>query len=205
MTTKIRQEQLGVLDLTGLDGSGISDIDASNITSGTLADARVSQSSVTQHEGALSITEGQISDLGNYSVVGHSHTKSDITDFAHTHVEADITNLGSYLTDAPSDGNSYARNNGAWSQITSVGTTILSNGSQSIAGGGNWVPPAGVYTMLSEQTPDFELQLFIGSPGAWVAPSSATGIAGTIICDGVNVRIANTGGGAKTVYWQKYD
>jgi len=39
---------------------------ASDVTSGTLADARISESSVTQHESALSITESQISDLGTY-------------------------------------------------------------------------------------------------------------------------------------------
>ena len=39
---------------------------ASDITSGTLDDARVAQSNVTQHEAALSITESQISDLGSY-------------------------------------------------------------------------------------------------------------------------------------------
>lgn len=39
---------------------------AGDITSGTLADARVAQSNVTQHEAALTITESQISDLGSY-------------------------------------------------------------------------------------------------------------------------------------------
>lgn len=39
---------------------------ASDVTSGTFADARISQSSVTQHEAALTITESQISDLGSY-------------------------------------------------------------------------------------------------------------------------------------------
>ena len=38
----------------------------SAIISGTFADARISQSSVTQHQAALSITESQISDLGTY-------------------------------------------------------------------------------------------------------------------------------------------
>lgn len=38
---------------------------ASDITSGTLADARVAESNVTQHEAALSITESQISDLSH--------------------------------------------------------------------------------------------------------------------------------------------
>lgn len=37
--------------------------DASDIASGTLADARISASSVTQHEGTLSITASQITDL----------------------------------------------------------------------------------------------------------------------------------------------
>lgn len=39
---------------------------ASQIASGTFDDARIAQSSVTQHEAALTITESQISDLGNY-------------------------------------------------------------------------------------------------------------------------------------------
>lgn len=36
---------------------------ASDVTSGTFADARIAQSNVTQHQAALSITESQISDL----------------------------------------------------------------------------------------------------------------------------------------------
>lgn len=36
------------------------------LTSGTLADARVAASNVTQHQAALTITESQISDLGSY-------------------------------------------------------------------------------------------------------------------------------------------
>lgn len=39
---------------------------AGDIASGTFADARIAQSNVTQHQGALSITESQISDLGAY-------------------------------------------------------------------------------------------------------------------------------------------
>lgn len=41
-------------------------LEAADIQSGTFADARISQSSVTQHQAALSITESQISDLGSY-------------------------------------------------------------------------------------------------------------------------------------------
>jgi hypothetical protein len=39
---------------------------ASDIQTGTFADARIAESSVTQHQAALSITESQISDLGTY-------------------------------------------------------------------------------------------------------------------------------------------
>ncbi len=47
--------------------SRIPNLAASKITTGTLATGRISEASVTQHEGALTITEAQISDLGTYS------------------------------------------------------------------------------------------------------------------------------------------
>jgi len=40
--------------------------DAGDVSTGTFADARISESSVTQHQAALSITESQISDLQSY-------------------------------------------------------------------------------------------------------------------------------------------
>ena len=46
--------------------SNISGLAATVITSGTFADAQISETSVTQHEAALSITESQISDLQSY-------------------------------------------------------------------------------------------------------------------------------------------
>ncbi|MGW8177179.1 MAG: phage tail fiber domain-containing protein [bacterium] len=49
--------------------SGLSAIAASQITSGTFADARIAQTNVTQHQAALSITESQISDLGSYQTL----------------------------------------------------------------------------------------------------------------------------------------
>ena len=61
----------------------------SAVTWANVPDANITQSSVTQHQAALSITESQ------------------------------ITDLGAYLTDAPSDGNNYARKNGAWASVVS--------------------------------------------------------------------------------------
>lgn len=66
-------------------------------TAGFITDYTVTQGDVTQHQAALSITESQIS------------------------------NLGSYLTDAPSDGSQYARKDGVWSPITGAsGGTVTS-------------------------------------------------------------------------------
>lgn len=51
------------------NGAGVlswNSLAASDIASGTFADARISESSVTQHQAALSITESQISDFGSY-------------------------------------------------------------------------------------------------------------------------------------------
>jgi len=64
-----------------LSAGDIPNLDASKITSGTFADARIAQSNVTQHEGALSITESQISDLGSYLT---SVALNDITDVSIT-------------------------------------------------------------------------------------------------------------------------
>lgn len=55
-------------------------IDAGQVTSGAFDDARVAESNVTQHEGALTITESQISDLSAYiDTAGRSLTKDGST------------------------------------------------------------------------------------------------------------------------------
>lgn len=52
---------------------------AADIVSGTLADARIAQSSVTQHQAALTITESQISDLGSYITASSTNTLTNKT------------------------------------------------------------------------------------------------------------------------------
>ncbi len=49
---------------------------ASDTTTGTFANARISEASVTQHEGALTLTESQISDLGPYAPATTSRTEA---------------------------------------------------------------------------------------------------------------------------------
>lgn len=51
-------------------GSGVASfraLDTADIASGTLADARVAASNVTQHQGAITITESQVSDLSHFT------------------------------------------------------------------------------------------------------------------------------------------
>lgn len=69
----------GTLNATNINASGtvtgaafLGNMSAVNITSGQLADPRVAESNVTQHEAALTITESQISDLGSYVLTSGS-------------------------------------------------------------------------------------------------------------------------------------
>jgi hypothetical protein len=77
---------------------------ASEITSGTLANARISEGSVTQHQAALSVTESQISDLQSY-LTSYTVTQADVTGHqaALTLTESQISDLGAYITDVTGD------------------------------------------------------------------------------------------------------
>lgn len=61
---------------------------AGDVTSGTFANARISASSVTQHQASLSITESQISDFGSYSLSSHNHTVASLSDVTITTIAA---------------------------------------------------------------------------------------------------------------------
>lgn len=65
---------------TQLDGKAATSHNhaAADIISGSLADARISESSVTQHEAALSVTESQVSDLGTYLSDGDQITDLEV-------------------------------------------------------------------------------------------------------------------------------
>lgn len=76
-------------------GGGSATTDASDLTSGVLADARVQQSNITQHQASLSITESQISDLGTYATTAQLATKADQSSLntTNTNVSANTTAL----------------------------------------------------------------------------------------------------------------
>ncbi len=67
----------GVVSVAGRVGTVV--LNASDIASGTFADARISLSSVTQHQTGLTITESQIADLQSYAPASHTHAQADIT------------------------------------------------------------------------------------------------------------------------------
>ena len=83
---------LNVLAADGTDWDSTA-LTAAHIQSGTFADARIAASNVTQHEAALTITEGQISDLGSYLTANQTITLSgDVTGSGTTAITATIAN-----------------------------------------------------------------------------------------------------------------
>ena len=70
--------------------TGVVTLAAADITSGTLADARISESSVTQHESALTITESQISDLSG-GVADDSVTNAKLANVATATIKGRTT------------------------------------------------------------------------------------------------------------------
>jgi len=77
------------------------DLDDTAVTPGSYGSAGSVATFTVDQQGRLtaagsttiSITESQISDLGNYAVVGHSHTLSDITDVTATASEVNLLDL----------------------------------------------------------------------------------------------------------------
>lgn len=73
--------------------SDIPDLSAAKVTSGTFADARISESSVTQHQSALTITKSQISDRANWDTA-YGWGDHSVAGYATTgYVDTSISNL----------------------------------------------------------------------------------------------------------------
>jgi len=80
---------------------------ASDIQSGTFADARIAESNVTQHEAALSITESQISDLQSYLTSVALNDVSDVTITSASNGQVLKYNGSAWINDTDAGGIEY--------------------------------------------------------------------------------------------------
>lgn len=126
---------------------------AADITSGTFADARISASSVTQHQGALSIAWGQITATPT-TLAGYGIT--DAAPLVHTHGWADVSKTGSSLADLATR-SAAALNSGTLAEARLPATVVLTTGAQTISG---------VKTFSASN---------IFSAAQWLAPTADTG------------------------------
>ncbi len=90
---------------------------------------------------------------------------------------------------------------------SSISTTPVSTGNQTINAGNTWTPSTGVYQIVrdDEQSSTGFLEIYIS--GNWrglsTLVSSSAGI-GIIFCDGTNMRIRCYTGSFVTIYYQKF-
>ena len=131
---------LQVGDISGLQASQIPALATSKITSGTFADARISQSSVTQHASAVKSTASLMS---NFVVTETDTSTSNIGE--GTYIKFAAANSGSYgnstVTGAGTSGNPYIvqvnapDTNTNTNQLTTFTLTADSGSNQTIAHG----------------------------------------------------------------------
>ena len=100
---------------------------ASDIQSGTFADARIAQSNVTQHQAALSITESQISDLQSYltSVSVDGLSDATITTPADNELLAYDSTSSEWINQTPAEaGFATVATSGAYSDLSGTPTNV---------------------------------------------------------------------------------
>lgn len=107
----------------------------SSVTWANVPDANITESSVTQHEAALSITESQISDLSHY-------TNSDVD----THLNTGSAGTSEILSWTGADYEWIAQSSGgasAASDLSDVDTSGATTGDMLYYNGSNWIPTSG--------------------------------------------------------------
>lgn len=108
---------------TAFTFNGVSINNASILTAGTLTDARVAQSNVTQHQAALTIAETQITDGAVYARLAGNETISGNWIFTGSHeLQAAAPRILLDETDAPADERHWSIRSVGGSLAVSVGT-----------------------------------------------------------------------------------
>ena len=136
--TKFRTEQL-------------ENLAASDIITGQFADTLLSESSITQHEAALTITESQISDLGTYSTATGVENNADVTDATNvtaagalmeSEVDADIKTL-TIAASSSISGTNTGDETDMTSTVGGLVPTPPNNTTTFLRGDGTFAAPAG--------------------------------------------------------------
>ena len=105
----------------------IPSLNTSKITTGTFADARIAESNVTQHEGALTITESQVSDLGAYSEVATGTTAPATTPDAAGDIFVNTTGDVVYVATGTTNSADWLQVSGS-GNLSDLGDTTISGG-----------------------------------------------------------------------------
>ena len=98
------------------------------VTWANVPDANITQSSVTQHQAALSITESQISDLGTYVVETSATGSAEIP--SGTTAQRDVTPAAGYLRFNTTDSSFEGYDGSAWGAIGGGGGATGGGGDQ---------------------------------------------------------------------------
>jgi hypothetical protein len=147
-------------------------IDASQVTSGTFANARISQSSVTQHEAALTITESQITDGALLARVGGNETISGNWTFNNAVTSVDPS-LGSHLATKQYVDNSITGLDMKQSVRAATTANITLSGIQTVDGVSL---VAGDRVLVKDQTAGAENGIYVVAAGAWARSADADGV-----------------------------
>ena len=141
--------------------------------------------------------------LGLYSLIGHTHVKANITDFAHTHPESDVTNLTTDLAGKQATHDTLV----AWRKMDSVRVNALRGADtvRTIAREG--LKANSVHTHAESDVTNLTTDLAnkaplaspsLTTPNIGVATGTSLAVTGAITSSGAGIGYASGAGGTVT-------